>query len=71
MLHAITPRTRIVFVANPNNPTGTLAPREEVIKFVNDVPDDVLLVMDEAYIEFLDDPLDLVSARPPRRAART
>jgi histidinol-phosphate aminotransferase len=61
MLRAITPRTRIVFVANPNNPTGTLAPREEVIKFVNDVPDDVLLVMDEAYIEFLDDPLDLVS----------
>ena len=61
MLRAITPQTRIVFVANPNNPTGTLAPREEVIRFVNDVPDDVLLVMDEAYIEFLDDPLDLVS----------
>ncbi len=61
MLRAITPRTRIVFVANPNNPTGTLAPREEVIQFVNDVPDDVLLMMDEAYIEFLNDPLDLVS----------
>src|ERR1019366_2260901 len=61
MLRAITPCTRIVFVANPNNPTGTLAPREELIRFVNDVPDDVLLVMDEAYIEFLDDPLDLVS----------
>ena len=61
MLRAITPRTRIVFVANPNNPTGTLAPREELIQFVNDVPDDVLLVMDEAYVEFLQDPLDLVS----------
>jgi histidinol-phosphate aminotransferase len=61
MLRAITSRTRIAFVANPNNPTGTLAPREEVIKFVNEVPDDVLLVMDEAYIDFLDDPLDLVS----------
>ena len=61
MLRAITPRTRIVFVANPNNPTGTLAPREEVVQFVNDVPDDVLLVMDEAYIEFLHDPVDLVS----------
>jgi histidinol-phosphate aminotransferase len=60
MLKAITPNTRIVFVANPNNPTGTLAPREEVIQFVNDVPDDVLLVMDEAYIEFLDDAVDLV-----------
>jgi len=60
MLKAITPKTRIVFVANPNNPTGTLAPREEVIKLVNDIPDDVLLVMDEAYIEFLDDAVDLV-----------
>jgi histidinol-phosphate aminotransferase len=61
MLAAITPQTRVVFVANPNNPTGTLASREEVIEFVNDVPDNVLLVMDEAYIEFLDDAVDLVS----------
>ncbi len=60
MLKAITNRTRIIFVANPNNPTGTLAPREDVIQFVNDVPDDVLLVMDEAYIEFLSDAVDLV-----------
>jgi histidinol-phosphate aminotransferase len=59
MLKAITPRTRIVFVANPNNPTGTLAPREDVIRFINEVPDDVLLVMDEAYIDFLNDPVDL------------
>jgi histidinol-phosphate aminotransferase len=60
MLKAITPRTRIVFVANPNNPTGTLAPREALIDFVNRVPDDVLLVMDEAYIEFLEDAVDLI-----------
>jgi histidinol-phosphate aminotransferase len=60
MLKAITPRTRIVFVANPNNPTGTLAPREEVIRFINEVPGDVLLVMDEAYIDFLNSPLDLM-----------
>ncbi len=59
MLRAITPRTRIVFVANPNNPTGTLAPRDEIIRFVNDVPDHVLLAMDEAYLEYLQDPLDL------------
>jgi len=59
MLAAITPDTRIVFVANPNNPTGTLAPREEIIRFVNEVPEDVLLAMDEAYLEFLADPLDL------------
>ena len=61
MLKAITPKTRVVFVANPNNPTGTLALREDVIELVNNVPDDVLLVMDEAYIEFLDDAVDLVS----------
>jgi histidinol-phosphate aminotransferase len=60
MLKAITTKTRIVFVANPNNPTGTLAARAELVRFVNDVPDDVLLVMDEAYIEFLDDAVDLV-----------
>ena len=60
MLKVITSRTRIVFVANPNNPTGTLAAREELIKFVNEVPDDVLLVLDEAYIEFLDEPVDLI-----------
>jgi histidinol-phosphate aminotransferase len=61
MLEAITPHTRVVFVANPNNPTGTLSSREEIIQLVNEVPNDVLLVMDEAYVEFLDDPVDLVS----------
>jgi histidinol-phosphate aminotransferase len=61
ILRAITSQTRVVFVANPNNPTGTLAPREEVVRLVNEVPDHVLLVMDEAYIEFLDDAVDLVS----------
>jgi histidinol-phosphate aminotransferase len=69
MLRAITPRTRVVFVANPNNPTGTLVEREDLIHFVNQVPDHVLLVLDEAYIEFLDDPLDLVSL--VRLGART
>ena len=59
MLRAITPETQLVFVANPNNPTGTFATREEVIHFVNEVPDHVILVLDEAYIEFLEDPLDL------------
>ena len=60
MLRAITPQTRMVFVANPNNPTGTLAHREELIQLVNEVPDNVLLVMDEAYIEFLRESVDLV-----------
>jgi histidinol-phosphate aminotransferase len=60
MLAAITPKTRAVFVANPNNPTGTLAPREAVVQLVNEIPDDVLLVMDEAYVEFLSSPVDLL-----------
>jgi histidinol-phosphate aminotransferase len=60
MLAAITPKTKVVFVANPNNPTGTLARREDVLRMVNEVPRDVLLVMDEAYIEFLDEPVDLL-----------
>jgi len=60
MLAAITPNTRIVFVANPNNPTGTTAGREELARFVNAVPANVLLALDEAYIEFLDEPLDLL-----------
>lgn len=60
MLRAITSKTRIVFVANPNNPTGTMATREDLINFVNQVPDEVLLVLDEAYIEFLEDPVDFV-----------
>ena len=60
MLAAITPNTRIVFVANPNNPTGTTASREELARFVNAVPPSVLLAMDEAYFEFLNEPLDLL-----------
>lgn len=57
---AITPATRVVFVANPNNPTGTLAPHQHILDLANQIPDHVLLVMDEAYIDFLPDPLDLI-----------
>src|SRR5258706_12843866 len=60
MLRAITPQTRVIFVANPNNPTGTLALREEVVRLINEVPPEVLVVMDEAYFEFLDDAVDLL-----------
>jgi len=60
MLAALTPNTRVVFVANPNNPTGTIAPREAIARFVSAVPEDVAVVLDEAYLEFLDQPLDLL-----------
>lgn len=60
MVRAITPKTRVMFVANPNNPTGTLASREAVLRLLEAVPANVLLVMDEAYIEFMDEPVDLL-----------
>jgi len=60
MQRVITPRTRVLFVANPNNPTGTVATPEDVLRLVNGIPDHVLLVMDEAYIDFLEKPVDLV-----------
>ncbi|MEO5718101.1 MAG: histidinol-phosphate transaminase [Chthoniobacterales bacterium] len=55
---AITPRTRVVFIANPNNPTGTLVGQEEIDRFMTRVPDHVVVVFDEAYHEYLDAPPD-------------
>jgi histidinol-phosphate aminotransferase len=60
MLAAITPNTRLVFVANPNNPTGTAVTRQELDSFIKSVPPNVVVALDEAYIEFLDQPLDLL-----------
>jgi histidinol-phosphate aminotransferase len=54
MRRAITARTRIVFIANPNNPTGTWIPGDVVERFVAAVPRHVIVVLDEAYNEFLD-----------------
>lgn len=53
MAAAIAPDTRIVFIANPNNPTGTFVSGAELEAFLAKVPDDVLVVLDEAYTEFL------------------
>jgi histidinol-phosphate aminotransferase len=60
MAEAVDEQTRVVFVANPNNPTGTLADRGEVLAFLDRIPDHILIVMDEAYFEFLANPIDLV-----------
>ena len=49
---AITDRTRIIYIANPNNPTGTMVTRDELEAFLDEVPDHVLVVLDEAYFEF-------------------
>lgn len=53
MLRAVGPDTRLVFVANPNNPTGTMVPSSELEAFVAALPAHVLLVLDEAYNEYL------------------
>ncbi|CAM2979253.1 histidinol-phosphate transaminase [Skermania piniformis] len=58
MAAAITPNTRLVFVCNPNNPTGTAVGRAALERFLDQVPPEVLVVLDEAYFEFLRLPAD-------------
>ncbi|HEX4631516.1 MAG TPA: histidinol-phosphate transaminase [Chthoniobacterales bacterium] len=55
---AITPKTRLIFIANPNNPTGTLATQDELNRFMGRVPPQIVVVFDEAYYEYLDNPPD-------------
>lgn len=52
MAAAVTPRTRVIFVCNPNNPTGTVVSEAELTEFMAAVPNDVLVVIDEAYVHF-------------------
>lgn len=54
MLQAITPNTRMIFIANPNNPTGTFLTKEELADFIAKVPSNVLVVLDEAYYEYVE-----------------
>jgi histidinol-phosphate aminotransferase len=56
MARAITPMTKMVFIANPNNPTATIVTADEVEHFMDRVPDKVIVVFDEAYIEFAQGP---------------
>ncbi|MBA2642921.1 MAG: histidinol-phosphate transaminase [Actinobacteria bacterium] len=56
MLAAITPRTKLVFIAAPNNPTGTTNTRAELDAYFSAVPEHVLTVLDQAYFEYISDP---------------
>jgi histidinol-phosphate aminotransferase len=56
MRAAVTERTRVIFIANPNNPTGTWLDAERLQAFIADVPEQVMVVVDEAYFEFASDP---------------
>lgn len=58
MLDAITPKTRVIFIANPNNPTGALISQDKIDKFMSHLPENIIVVFDEAYFEFLDNPPD-------------
>ncbi len=76
ILAAITPATRVIFVANPNNPTGTFTPRAEIARLHAGVPSDCLLVIDQAYAEYLgpdedDGALDLARIAPNVLITRT
>jgi histidinol-phosphate aminotransferase len=69
MAAAVTPRTRLVMICTPNNPTGTTVTRDEVERFLAAVGPDVLVALDEAYFEYVTDPAavdgrDLVDAHP-------
>jgi histidinol-phosphate aminotransferase len=55
LLDAINERTKIVYVCHPNNPTGTANGRDEIASFLDRVPDHVLVVLDQAYFEYVDD----------------
>ena len=56
MLAKVTDRTKIIWVCNPNNPTGTIVTQAELTSFLDKVPSHVLVVLDEAYCEFVQDP---------------
>src|SRR5213594_1364178 len=58
MLDAITPKTRLIFIPNPNNPTGTLISQAEIDRFMSRIPENIIVVFDEAYFEVLDHPPD-------------
>lgn len=60
ILDAINDRTRVIFIANPNNPTGTMVTQPAIEDFMARVPGDVVIVFDEAYFEYLDNPPDVL-----------
>ena len=76
MAAAVTPRTRLILVCTPNNPTGPAVHQDELDRFLDAVPGDVLVVIDEAYVEFVTDDrapssLSLYAARPNVALLRT
>ena len=76
MRSAVTPATRAVLLCSPNNPTGPALLHDEVVEFVESVPGDILIMLDEAYVEFVTEPravrgLQLLQDRPNVAVLRT
>jgi histidinol-phosphate aminotransferase len=76
MADAITDRTRLIFICNPNNPTGTVVRRAELEEFLDRVPGDCLVVLDEAYVQYIrdrdvPDGVELYRSRPNVAVLRT
>ncbi len=76
MLRAVTDRTKLVFIANPNNPTGTWLERTALARFLAELPDRVVVVLDEAYFEYVEAPdfpngIEWIGRHPNLLVART
>jgi histidinol-phosphate aminotransferase len=76
MAAAVTPATKAVLLCTPNNPTGPAIDHDDLVRFVEELPDSVLVVVDEAYVEFVSDPaatrgLEVLAGRPQVVVLRT
>ena len=76
MRRAVTPATKVIMLCTPNNPTGPALHHQQVIDFIDSVPDHIMIVLDEAYVEFITDPeglrgLDAMAERPNVVVLRT
>jgi histidinol-phosphate aminotransferase len=76
MAAAVTPATKAVLLCTPNNPTGPAVGHDDLVRFVDGLPDSVLVVVDEAYVEFVSDPaatrgLEVLTGRPNVVVLRT
>ncbi|MEA3402680.1 MAG: histidinol-phosphate transaminase [Armatimonadota bacterium] len=70
MAEAVTERTKLVFISNPYNPLGTIVTADEVAAFMDRVPDTCIVVFDEAYFEYVDDPAYPDTLQHVREGAR-
>ncbi|GKV64809.1 MULTISPECIES: histidinol-phosphate transaminase [unclassified Sporosarcina] len=76
ILEAVTDKTKLIFICNPNNPTGTIVDDDELLTFLESLPSHVIAILDEAYVEYVDSPkyktcIDFIKAGLPVIGVRT